>query len=205
VLAITDRPEQSLPEGEGLEQVSQAGIAGVFTRAHERAGAGAEELWRHEQLVERLMEDRAVLPLRYGTTLREESELERVLEERADEFRGLLDQVRGRVELALRVMAADGDEPEQPASSGRAYMETLARRRRSADAAVAALEPLERVAEAAVKREKAGDLTRLAFLVDRDGVEAFNARLDELRGEHPELQVTCTGPWPPYSFVSGGP
>src|SRR5205814_1057029 len=30
-------------------------------------------------------------------------------------------------------------------------------------------------------------------LVDRDAVAAFRARADE-------LQATCTGPWPPYSF-----
>ena len=34
---------------------------------------------------------------------------------------------------------------------------------------------------------------RVAYLVDRDDVDAFRARVAE-------LQATCTGPWPPYSF-----
>jgi hypothetical protein len=206
VYAITDRDELPLPAGVELERVSHNGMAAVFSRTEGRAEASAEALWRHEQLVERLMEDRAVLPLRYGTVLRDEGELTSVMEERSAEFAELLDLVRGRVELAVRVL--DGGEPEPDAderpASGRAYMETLARRRRSAEEAIAALEPLEGVAEAAVKRETAGDLTRLSFLVERERIEAFKVRLDELRGEHPGLNMTCTGPWPPYSFVSGG-
>jgi hypothetical protein len=146
-----------------------------------------------------------VLPLRYGTILRDEWELRGVMEERSGEFAELLDLVRGRVELAVRVLAeGSGAESEEKPTSGKAYMETLARRRKSSEEAVAALEPLEGVAEAAVKRESAGDLTRLSFLVERGRVEDFNLRLDQLRGEHPELNMTCTGPWPPYSFVSGG-
>jgi hypothetical protein len=205
VLAITDRDELPLPADSGLEKVSHEGMAGVYAQSDGRPEASAEALWRHEQLVEQLMEDRAVLPLRYGTVLREQGELRNVMADRSAEFAELLDLVRGRVELAVRVLrnGPEEDHGEQPAS-GKAYMETLARRRARAEEAVAALEPLEGVADAAVKREKAGDLTRLSFLVERERIETFNTRLDELRGEHPELSVTCTGPWPPYSFVSGG-
>ncbi|MEJ7714392.1 MAG: GvpL/GvpF family gas vesicle protein [Thermoleophilaceae bacterium] len=82
-------------------------------------------------------------------------------------------------------------------------MQALARRQRRSEEAAALLEPLERVADAAVKRESAADdLTRWAFLIERGRVEDFNARLDDLRSSHPELRMTCTGPWPPYSFVS---
>jgi hypothetical protein len=205
VFAITDWDDLPLPPGEEVERVCHDGMAGVFARIEGRPEPSAEALWRHEQLVEGLMQDRAVLPLRYGTVLRDESELRGVMEERSAEFAELLDAVRGRVELAVRVLAgAPEAEPEERPASGKAYMETLARRRRSSEEAVAALEPLEGVATAAVRREAAGDLTRLSFLVERGRVEDFNLRLEELRGEHPELNMTCTGPWPPYSFVSGG-
>jgi hypothetical protein len=205
VFAITVRDDLPRPAGEELERVCHEGMAGVFIRREARPEASAEALWRHEQVVEDLMQDRAVLPLRYGTILRDEGELRGVMEERTTEFAQLLDLVRGRVELAVRVLAeSSADKGEEKPASGRAYMETLARRRKSSEEAAAALEPLEGVAEAAVKRESAGDLTRLSFLVERGRVEDFNLQLDQLRGEHPELNMTCTGPWPPYSFVSGG-
>jgi hypothetical protein len=48
------------------------------------------------------------------------------------------------------------------------------------------------------------ELLRAAYLVDRDAVGGFTARVDALQREHPELAVLCTGPWPPYSFAEGG-
>ena len=206
VYAITDCADRALPLGFELERVQHEGMCGVFGRVAELPRASAEALWRHERLIEALMADRTVLPLRFGTSLADEWELKRVMTERAEEFARLLDQVRGRVELALRVLeVGPREQSDGRPSSGRDYMETLARRRKSAEQAVAALEPLEDIADAARKRDNAGDLTRLSFLVERDRVDAFRDRLEQLRGQHPELSMTCTGPWPPYSFVSGGP
>jgi hypothetical protein len=36
--------------------------------------------------------------------------------------------------------------------------------------------------------------------VDRDRVDAFRERVDELAEELEDATITCTGPWPPYSF-----
>lgn len=205
VYAIADRDDLELPAEERLERVTNGAIAGIFSRDGERPDqASAEALWRHERLVEALMEDRAVLPLRYGTVLADEWALEKTLTDRCEEFSRLLGVVRGRVELALRVLD-DGAEPEAEGAprSGRAYMQALARRQRRSEEAATLLEPLESLADAARRRESASDdLTRWAFLIERGRVDDFNARLDDLRGSHPELRMTCTGPWPPYSFVS---
>jgi hypothetical protein len=204
-VAITDRPGQRLPVG--LEEVRYGRLAAVFVRApasNERASTDA--LWRHERLVEELMRDRAVLPLRFGTGVHGEQALKAALSERSGEFEELLDLVRGRVELAVRVLDDEPrDEGAREAHSGREYMEALARRRRRVEQASAAIEPLEDAALATRRRESSGaDLGRFAFLVERDAVDRFNALLEELRESHPELRMTCTGPWPPYSFVSGG-
>jgi hypothetical protein len=42
---------------------------------------------------------------------------------------------------------------------------------------------------------------KAAYLVDADEIEAFTALVAQL-GEEGEARVSCTGPWPPYSFVS---
>ena len=41
-----------------------------------------------------------------------------------------------------------------------------------------------------------------AYLVRADDVPAFAARVREIQHEHEDLDLSCTGPWPPYSFVS---
>jgi hypothetical protein len=48
--------------------------------------------------------------------------------------------------------------------------------------------------------EKCG-LVRLAFLVERKRIAAFQRRCQASRRERPAEQQTVLGPWPPYSFV----
>jgi hypothetical protein len=47
-----------------------------------------------------------------------------------------------------------------------------------------------------------GDLPVLeAYLVNRDRVEEFTQRVRDIDKRHPEIELVCTGPWPPYSFA----
>jgi hypothetical protein len=102
----------------------------------------------------------------------------------------------------VRVLAGEEDRPAA-ADGGGGYMRGLARRRARAQRAAAALEPLEQVADASVARDSAEEAwTRRAYLVERDRLGEFRHRLDRLTESRPELRVTCTGPWAPYSFVS---
>ncbi len=55
-----------------LELVEQSGIAGVFS-AHEQLEIKPDPdlLWAHERVIDHLLERAAVLPLRFGTVLRD--------------------------------------------------------------------------------------------------------------------------------------
>jgi hypothetical protein len=41
-----------------------------------------------------------------------------------------------------------------------------------------------------------------AYLVADERAEEFGAAVAELAARHPTLELTLTGPWPAYSFVS---
>jgi hypothetical protein len=41
-----------------------------------------------------------------------------------------------------------------------------------------------------------------AYLVPQCEVGAFFAVVEKLRSEHGQLSFMCSGPWPPYHFVS---
>lgn len=188
--AITDAGGPPLPDVPPLEQVEARGLAAVCAPAEERE-VSAEALWRHEEVVEALMEGRDLLPVRYGTCLECTADAARVLEEHHERWRAALEEVRGAVELSLRVMG-DAAEPE----SGVEYLRGRAEVR-------ALQKPLEELARASTRRpaRSVGELLRAAYLVDRDQVEAFVKRVSELQEENPSLGLLCTGPWPPYSFV----
>ena len=85
--AITDRPESPLPvippvdkeSGNGLEDATTISleyraIAAVISPIGvSEAPATEANLWRHEAVVEALMTDRTVLPVRFGTILADET------------------------------------------------------------------------------------------------------------------------------------
>ena len=203
--AITDNPGPRLPEVTGLRLVPVEGLAAVCTPAGE-AELSAEELWRHEEVVEALMADRDLLPVRYGTRLENEAAVARAVEERRDELAAALDRVRGAVELSIRVVPAKGaPAPVEPAetTSGVDYLRIKARAEAGRDEAARALhEPLAALARASSEsRPRAPELFRAAYLVERDGVDSFVAVVARLQDANPALAILCTGPWPPYSFA----
>lgn len=91
--------------------------------------------------------------------------------------------LQGRMDVARRERA------------WRSRMEHLERSLRSV------LDPLS----AEIQWEPCTDATGLlkaALLVDRDEVGVLIHAVERLRRCNPQLEVSCTGPWPPYSFVS---
>jgi hypothetical protein len=186
--AITDDPPGALPDLATLRAVAAGGLAAIWAPAPEADAAheiGPEDLWRFEAVVEALMADRDLLPMRFGTRVADPEAARAVLHERHDELTASLDRVRGATELAVRVVAAPGAR---------------------ADAAAALADvhpPLAAIARASTVRRGTGpDLLRAAYLVDRGAVDSVTRLVAGLERAFPGLRLLCTGPWPPYSFAS---
>ena len=190
--AITDDPA---PPDPPLVAVRADGLTALCAPA-ERREVTADVLWRHEEVVEDLMRDRDLLPVRFGTLVEDEQAAARALEERHDQLAQSLDRVRGAVELAVR---ADRRGPAEgpAAASGSDYMQAKARRN---EAAKLLHEPLAFLARDSVVRQ-GPELLRAAYLVDRDAVDGFVELVKRLEATLEDVQVLCTGPWPPYSFT----
>jgi hypothetical protein len=204
VYAVCEQPEVPLAaisglDGVPLEAIVEGPLLAVASR-HERAPADPAlgALWGHERVVEALMAERAVLPLRFGTRFPDAAGLRTALAERRQALLDALDRVRGRVELAVRAMQPAAAAPA--AISGREYLNAKLAGERS----VAALhEPLAALAVATRRSPKPapGELLRAAYLVEQPAVCRFRAAVERLQRGHPEAALLCTGPWPAYSFV----
>jgi hypothetical protein len=220
VYAIRDRADLPPPvgvtglAGAPLEGVCEGGLLAVISRHAELPEIRAvEALWAHEHVVERLLAERAVLPMRFASRLAGEQPLRHALATRQDELIAALDSVRGRVELAVRAMSSDPRRRQAPRSTvaaaqdshcGREYLRAKLEVRERADAAAAALhEPLAAVAVAGSRRpgREPGEVLRASYLVERPVVAEFRAVAQRLQREYGDTTVLCTGPWPPYSFV----
>jgi hypothetical protein len=212
--AITNGSQ--LPEAAGLRggSLRAIGEGDVFAVVSELGGsrieASEDDLWAHEAVVESLMET-GVLPMRFGSSVPNEEAARALLRERRQEFREALDRVRGKVELGVRAVARSAEEPEpvgaEGAGPGTTYMlARLEAERRGVKAAARIHEPLSAIARetARLPASSPGGVLNAAYLVDRNRVDSFRARVEELGEEIDGAAVVCTGPWPPYSFTSFG-
>jgi hypothetical protein len=151
------------------------------------------------------MEDRDLLPVRFGTRLDDDAAAARSLAGRRAEFKRALERVRGAVELSVRAVFLDAAGRVEPtAETGADYLR-LKRRITAAQETVASAvhEPLRALARAHALRSPRppAEALRAAYLVERDAVGRFTGLVAQLDEQHPELRLLCTGPWPPYSFV----
>ena len=222
VYGICERPELPPPRRRGLAQAPLDGVregdllAVISRHVHPPGDPALDALWVHERVVERIMVDRAVLPMRFGNKVADDDALREVLAARADEFLAAIDHVRGRVELGVRAMqplAARPDTAALPAglpapvtTTGREYLEAKIRNGQRVDRWIAALhEPLASLAVAISRQPQRGpeEVLRASYLVETAVIARFRSTVERLQRAHPDVGILCTGPWPPYSFVGG--
>jgi hypothetical protein len=205
VYAICDDVIQLPPvRGRGqarLTAISHGGLAAVVSSAE----PGAEEttddaLHAHARVVDALTDEHNVLPVRFGTCLADTLTLRASLAVRRRRLHRALRRVEGCVEIGIRATAPD--RCTTTATDGREYVRARLRDGRLAAALhgpLAGLAVSSRMRPVLVR----GDLLRAAYLVRRADVRAFCAVSDELEREYPQVGLTCTGPWPAYSFAEG--
>jgi hypothetical protein len=216
VYAVCERPDLPLPRVRGLaraplDMITEGPLVAVLSRHAQAPDEPAlDALWAHERVVESLMGERAVLPMRFGTRPPSAEGIGETLAARRDVLLEALDRVRGRVELAVRVLHSSAraatappsaaTAPPSAAASGSEYL-----RARLADARTGAAlhEPLAAlaVAERCWPERGPGELLRSSYLVEEPAVAQFRTAVEWLQREHPGTALLCTGPWPAYSFV----
>jgi Gas vesicle synthesis protein GvpL/GvpF len=215
VYAVTEHPAK-LPETNGIDQspLEAVQVDGFDVIVSEVAAPATETaIVAHARVVDDVLASNdAVLPARFGGGVDDVAALRETIRDREDKFHDALEQVRGNIEIGLRVAAAAAPRARaDEAPSGHAYLTSrLADVQASERVAREIHAPLAAAAQADMLNVLATPelLLSAAYLIPRADVDAFRARVEELDIEHPELVFVCTGPWPPYSFATveaGGP
>lgn len=173
---------------------------------------------RHEQLIEQIMADVAVLPMRFGTILGGDERVQAVLAERQATLKADLAHVTGCVELGMRVLwnppspVTPVPEPAPVATPGAQYMARRAAEEQAQRAGQAQGQALAAELHGAL-RDHAIDsrltvlqterlLVSAAYLVRHEQTAAFLGAVERLRTAYAQLAFLCSGPWPPYHFMS---
>jgi hypothetical protein len=200
-----------------------AGIDGAVVRAEEVAGFAVwvsdldappapslDDARLHNAVIEAAAVDATPLPFRFGQWFDSPRDMARSLVDRQELLASQLLRVEGALEYGVRVMDPAYKDQPRDRGSGKAYIESLARRSRGDDAdhsrgrEIAAalrsrLGPLVR--DERVRLVGSGTLASIAHLVDRHDTGTYLQAVRKFPAEHPDLRFVFTGPWPPYGFV----
>jgi DnaJ-domain-containing protein 1 len=185
-------------------------------------------LMAHQAVIERVMKDYPILPVKFGTLIEGDGEVQRLIEQGHRKFTQALMWLEGRVEMEVaatwdlkRVLADIGQEYEivrlkkamassppgevleQQIRAGRIVKESLDRRRIKYQERM--LQSLQAMAPAVQPNALVADqmVMNVAFLIQRDQEGEFDKRVRELdQAFHDQIDFRVIGPLPPYSFAS---
>jgi hypothetical protein len=196
---LDDRPLHAVVRGDLAAVVGECAAPPAPTRA---------SLVRFEQTVEELMGGGTVLPARFGTILPDETAVEQLLCSRHDQLAGALALVDGAVELGVRAAWSDEDaaasRPSGPNAGAEYLLGRLELRRRARQIAAeidAAVHDLARESSRRILARPESAVSA-AYLVPRPRVAEFLTRCHSLKETLAGADLVCTGPWPPYNFVT---
>lgn len=139
----------------------------------------------HNQVITRVMEEYPVLPMAFGMAFRNEKVVHRLLERVHDDLLRMLKEVEGKVEFGVNVILSKGFEFDEDAFAS----EIKALRELSAQCKLG-------------KRFSTHMVLNAFYLVEKEKVGAFLDTVNALEVKFEQLKIKCTGPWPPFNFVT---
>ncbi|WP_240359017.1 GvpL/GvpF family gas vesicle protein [Pyxidicoccus trucidator] len=170
----------------------------------------------HQRVTEAILHEHTLLPVAFGTVLRSEAQVRALLRTAHGSLSSALAALEGKVELGLKViyhrehLARRLELEDAQLSRHDGEPEADHERRlgaavevRAAQDMASLLEGLRPLAQASRTSPPVGDrmLLNAAFLVERQAVPAFEAKVKSLAARSDIYSFRFTGPWAPYSFV----
>ena len=144
---------------------------------------------RHVEVLRQIMRRYTVIPVEFGTTIKNEKILKNLLTKSHDPIRKCLELVDNMVELGVKAVVhsdARFNDPENAKQSTSDILRTL---------------------KTAAKQSVTGNLftdrliLNASFLVKKEDVDAFSDEVARLQEKYPMLKLLYSGPWPPHNFV----
>jgi hypothetical protein len=218
--------------GDGLALIQRGieGVDGLPVQILEHNGLGAvisrlpgewqeqkpnvSQILRYEKVVEALYQDRAVLPMRYGSIWKEEATLKKLLEQKKEYYQALLKKVENCCEMSIRVILErkrESEETEHTLLSGTSYLKARQKHYTTQEQEENALTTRFLNAFQGLfvehKTERSATLHPIFsapyfsfyFLIQRDKKEQFMHTFHSLKQQE-SPKMLLSGPWPPYNF-----
>lgn len=214
--------------GLGEERVYTVGTSGVaFVVSEARFTeyiADSLNLGEHERVLESVMKERVILPLRFGSVAESERELLLMLKRHGSSFSRMLKKLYGKVEVKVEILWRDMKNIFDEIVSASAKLSRLKTSPQSRNEVIMAGQLVYQLLLAKKKSilpRLVGKLKRFAvdyvlnpvsadelimngsFLIEGKRLGEFDKALDLLDKENGDkMRIRYIGPLPPYSFAS---
>lgn len=212
-----------------VRRIARDGIAALVSDLPSAELAAARALRGHWSVLEEAAARTTVLPVRFGTVMESDEAVEAdFLAPNAERLAAVLADLQGKVQLSVKgfydeerlLREVVSETPQiarlrervQAVPDAASYYDRIQlgelvaaevdrHRARDADLVLSRLEPLAVAAKAEPPGTKDGAFNT-AFLVRRDGVDAFSDAVQRLGDEIGDrIRIRYVGPLPPYSFT----
>ena len=212
-------------DGTGIYSLPYKGIsAAVSDMKRDRLKVDNETAAGYARIVEGLMEMHTVLPLRFGTLVKDDSEVAGVLEKYYERFVNNLKLVKGKLEYGLKALldaekttalneAEDraGFEQLKGNSPYKKYLIEKLKEHKAGQALIKKADgiiegvhrPLKELSFLSKFRKMATERIILdaVYLVEAEKKDIFIERFKEIKKKYRDVEFLFTGPWPPYNFI----
>ena len=216
---------------DGLTIISHQGLAAVvedkeFKDYHKLPKEETiKELISHQKIIEKIMEHSPILPVKFGTILKDEEEVKTALEKGYFLLRNALRKIEDKIELDLvcfwneekaaqmafqeskkvknyyKKITSEG--AEEKIALGKLVADYLASKKEKISLQISKALKKETVESCSHALADVNMLLNQAFLVEKKREESFNHTLNQLDSRFASLiNFRLVGPLPPYSFAT---
>ncbi|NPV52091.1 MAG: GvpL/GvpF family gas vesicle protein [Firmicutes bacterium] len=218
-------------EGNEVFTINYRNIAAVVSpTSREMFEPTEQNALDHERVISHVMDACAIIPMSFGTVLRSENAILRMLRVGYEEFVQILQQISGKIELGLKVSwrkEAFAKVLEEIDKTSERLRGLKARLRKGSVDSYGTMIAAGEIVEAAIAERNEDYVSQIvealkpyavasrintivgermilnaSFLVEKDKEADFDARVNEVAARFGDiLEFQYTGPWPPYNFV----
>jgi hypothetical protein len=204
---INGAPIFGYPSGEFVVLVSEHTIGAPLTQ---------QSILDHARVVSDCFRDRTVLPFKFGTIFESDEALRQAVRGNKRSFTESVSRLKGKSEMHIKMIVPEAlvqqivsDVAPRPGNEYLTQLRVKASRDRERQSKARALSvqvhklfnPLEE--EITCKKVESGVLLDIAHLIDSKGVEKYQTRYNLAMRQFKDIQISLSGPWPPYHFTPG--
>ena len=204
---INGAPIFGYPSGEFVVLVSEHAAGAPLTQ---------QSILDHARVVSDCFKERTVLPFKFGTIFDSDEALRQAVRGNKRSFMESVSRLKGKSEMHIKMIVPESlvqqivsDAAPRPGNEYLTQLREKASRDRERQSKARALSvqvhklfnPLEE--EITCKKVESGVLLDIAHLIESKAVEKYQTRYNLAMRQFKDVQISLSGPWPPYHFTPG--